>query len=66
LVLRIQVVPAADYAPDEEHCDDSGNNESGPMLDRPIGGFLGSADSNAAKRILFQVMAGFCAHGLPF
>jgi hypothetical protein len=36
------------------------------MLNRPMGGFLGSADGNAAKRILFQMMAGFCAHGLPF
>src|SRR5690348_2110631 len=36
------------------------------MLDRPIGGFLGSADGYTAKCILFQLMAGFCAHKLPF
>jgi hypothetical protein len=36
------------------------------MLHRPIGGFLSGTDGNATKRILFQVMAGFCAHGLPF
>src|SRR5215472_4894311 len=36
------------------------------MLDRPIGGFLGSADGHTAECILFQLMAGFCAHKLPF
>src|SRR5215471_8423086 len=36
------------------------------MLDRPIGGLLGSADGHTAKCILFQLMAGFCAHKLPF
>ena len=66
LVLRVEVVPAADHAPDEEHCDNGGNNESRPVLDRPIGGFFSSADGDTAKCILFQLMAGFCAHGLPF
>jgi hypothetical protein len=31
-----------------------------------VGGFLGGADGDTAERILLQLMAGFCAHGLPF
>jgi hypothetical protein len=36
------------------------------VFDRPVGGLLGGVDGDTAKGILFQLMAGFCAHGLPF
>jgi hypothetical protein len=28
--------------------------------------FLGGVNGDTAEGILFQLMAGFCAHGLPF
>jgi len=31
-----------------------------------VGGALGGVDGDTAEGILFQLMAGFCAHGLPF
>jgi hypothetical protein len=31
-----------------------------------MGGFLGGVDGDTAESILLQLMAGFCAHGLPF
>jgi hypothetical protein len=36
------------------------------MFGRPIGRLSGSIDGDTAECILFQLMAGFCAHGLPF
>jgi hypothetical protein len=31
------------------------------VFNGPIGGLFGDADGGTAKRILFQLMAGFCA-----
>ena len=36
------------------------------MLNRPIGGLFCGSDGDTAKSVLFELMAGFCAHGLPF
>src|SRR5215469_2832315 len=66
LVLGVQVVPAANYDCGKNDHHNGGNDQGLTMLDRPIGGLLGSADGHTAKCILFQLMAGFCAHKLPF
>jgi len=36
------------------------------VFHRPVSGFLGCGDGDAAEGVLFKLMAGFCAHGLPF
>jgi hypothetical protein len=31
-----------------------------------MSGLFGGGDRDAAEGVLFKLMAGFCAHGLPF
>jgi len=45
---------------------DYGEDQRGAVGDCPIGRFFGGVESYTAEGILFQLMAGFCAHGLPF
>jgi hypothetical protein len=36
------------------------------MRDGPIDSSFGGPDGDFVKTVLFQLMAGFCAHVLPF
>src|SRR3984957_5098213 len=66
LVLGAQVIPSANDSGENDGNSYHGDDERGTVRDRPIGRLFGGVKGNSAKGILFQVVAGFCAHGLPF
>src|SRR5579872_198728 len=65
-VLLVQVVPRPDPNADDHQCDNGADHQRTLMIRRPVDGLLGSIDRGPAESILFQLMAGFCAHELPF
>src|SRR5258708_39436608 len=65
-VLRSQIKPTAQNGAYNDGDHDSGNDQGGSVFDRPMSGLFGSLESDTAESVLFKVMAGLCAHGLPF
>jgi len=66
LVLLIQVVPPAEGEADNDKNHDGGGNQLILVLNGPVHRPFSDVDGSLAKAVLFQLMAGFCAHEFPF
>jgi len=65
-ILRAQVVPSPNHGGQHDDDHNCRGNHLGPVLDGPMRRILRGSNGHTAECVLLKLMAGLCAHKLPF